>query len=81
MWKQKIKDHPPSPSLLLPNGKEKSLILNIPMESRFEEPSTDIIVECYLLIGLPRKVVSIEELDIVDSDRYNEYGWGQECLR
>uniref|UniRef100_A0A803PW44 Uncharacterized protein n=1 Tax=Cannabis sativa TaxID=3483 RepID=A0A803PW44_CANSA len=55
-------------------GKGKSPVVNIPSEFGIEEPSVNVVVECYLLGGPLGKVVSIEELDIVDSDCYNEYG-------
>uniref|UniRef100_A0A803P5T3 Uncharacterized protein n=1 Tax=Cannabis sativa TaxID=3483 RepID=A0A803P5T3_CANSA len=61
-------------------GKGKFPILNIPTKFGFEEPFDDIVVECYLLGSPLGKVVSIEELDIVDSGRYNEYGQGNECF-
>ncbi|KAM6587343.1 hypothetical protein CsatA_009948 [Cannabis sativa] len=37
-------------------------------------------VQCYLLGGPPGKVVSSEEIDVVDSGRYNEFGWGKHCF-
>ncbi|KAM6588213.1 hypothetical protein CsatA_010818 [Cannabis sativa] len=37
-------------------------------------------VQCYLLGGPPGKVVSFEEIDVVDSGRYNEFGWGKHCF-
>ncbi|KAM6556096.1 hypothetical protein CsatB_003115 [Cannabis sativa] len=37
-------------------------------------------VQCYLFGGPPGKVVSSEEIDVVDSGRYNEFGWGKHCF-
>ncbi|KAM6548018.1 hypothetical protein CsatB_019694 [Cannabis sativa] len=37
-------------------------------------------VQCYLLGGPPGKVVSSEEIDVVDSGQYNEFGWGKHCF-
>ncbi|KAM6571188.1 hypothetical protein CsatA_015268 [Cannabis sativa] len=37
-------------------------------------------VQCYLLGGPPGNVVSCEEIDVVDSGRYNEFGWGKHCF-
>ncbi|KAM6567464.1 hypothetical protein CsatA_026592 [Cannabis sativa] len=37
-------------------------------------------VQCYLLGGPPGKVISLEEIDVVDSGRYNEFGWGKHCF-
>ncbi|KAM6568939.1 hypothetical protein CsatB_016924 [Cannabis sativa] len=60
--------------------KGKSPIKVLPSIGVAEEITANKIVECYLVGGPPGKVVSLEEIDVVDIGRYNEFGWGKHCF-
>uniref|UniRef100_A0A803NSG5 Uncharacterized protein n=1 Tax=Cannabis sativa TaxID=3483 RepID=A0A803NSG5_CANSA len=96
MWKQKFKDHSPSPTSPAPSKRKLDVHSpskrvskrHQPMEEesnsnfKFDDEFIQLakVAKCYLLGGPPGKVVSIEKLDTVDSSCYNEYGWGKECF-